>query len=121
MSLLTPTELAAIEDDMSIVWPDTAQQIRPSYTNDGFGGRGRAWTTIATLPCRVNPLREGAESVEADAMRNEKSYVVSVPLSASVRLEDRLIISGTTFAVQTLNEPRSVKLEHTMICEQAAA
>lgn len=121
MALMTARETAALAADVATVQPDSAAVRRASAASDGMGGTTRTWTTVATATCRITPLDQTeAEQVLGDDTRDKQVYRVSLPYGTALTVADRLLINGTTYAVEAVRTNRSLEVERIAYCVKAA-
>lgn len=101
MTLTLP--LAALRGYAEMALPDTCTVTRPDRVSDGEGGfitSPPPWPTIATVACRVSPLGNAANEIEAgEAVRAIAQYVVHLPAGTDVTSDDRLVVGSRTFQV----------------------
>jgi hypothetical protein len=120
--VITTRELAALALDVATVLPSSAQIQRATNTSDGAGGRSRAFSTVATVACRITPDAMGAREILGnDKIKDTEPYRVAFPAGTDVRLADRVVIGALTLSVEAVRTPRSVEVERVTFCMKAAA
>lgn len=98
-------ELSAMRQAVIHALPDSAEVRRASATSDGLGGQDIAWTTIATLSCRLSLPTAGVPGMSmlgqmlGERIANRVIFVASFPANSDVRDGDRIIVDGRTYEV----------------------
>jgi SPP1 family predicted phage head-tail adaptor len=101
--MLTEPELDAMRTTAAEALPGTAIIQTRSFTDDGGGGGTIGWTTSGTVDCRLAPIR-GDEREIADRIAEDSDHLVTLPTTASVTVESRLLIAGGTFQVSAIRD-----------------
>jgi len=78
--MLTSIEIDAMRTMLNASLPDTAQVQRKTLTSDGAGGFTEAWTTVATVACRVAPSGQSPqERAIAERLASTSIWTLTVP------------------------------------------
>lgn len=119
---LAAAEIAAIVADMTAVQPSSAQIQRATNTTDSMGGRSRAFSTVATVACRVKVEGSGAsESQAGGKIEDAQTYRLAFPAQTDVRITDRVVVGGMTLAVDAVNTPTTWEFERIAHARKVAA
>jgi hypothetical protein len=122
MAALTTREKAGIAADLLEMLPSSAQVRRASNTSDSLGGRSQAWSTVATVACRISPnSMNAAEGDISDKILNSEPYRIAFPVGTDVRVSDRILISGVTYSVEGVRDARDIEIELVTFAKRAAA
>lgn len=101
--MLSAAELAQMRADAESLLDDSLVIERATIATDDALNRAETWAAVgAPVPCIVTELGEGRGEREAwigGANRSQGEYVVRVPWSADIRLEDRLVWAGVRILV----------------------
>ena len=107
--LLTDNELKQIRTDIETqTMPDTCTILSGTAVADGMGGETVAWGTISTdvpfrLDARSGYVQGGAEQMSGAALRPFHEFIGTLPNSYTVTTEQRIIHSGVTYTVMSVN------------------
>jgi head-tail adaptor len=87
--------------------PDTAEIQTRTTTSDGAGGWSEAWSTAATVACRVDPFtRRGLAGTNIEQAGGREAlrltYTVTLPHDAPITVGTRIITGGFTYEVRQL-------------------
>ena len=114
--MLTSIEIDAMRTMLNASLPDTAQVQRKTLTSDGAGGFTEAWTTVATVACRVAPSGQSPqERAIAERLASTSIWTLTVPALTDVRPADRLVVGGRTFEVAAVLA-RSDEISRRVVC-----
>ena len=120
--MLTTREKADIAIDLTEMLPSSAQIKRPTNTSDGLGGRSQAFSTAATVACRITSNSMNAEDGQAsDKIIDTEPYRIAFPAGTDVRITDRLLINSITYSVEAVRGNHSVEIERVVYARKAAA
>lgn len=101
--MLTNADLNSMRVTAEEALPETCVLQSFSLVSDGGGGGTSTWTTGGTVACRIAPLgateREMGDRISADA-----DSVITLPSTATVTTNSRIISGGGTFAVEAIRE-----------------
>lgn len=101
--MLTEAELSSMRATAAEALPGTAVISSQSYVSDGGGGGSLSWTASGTVDCRLAPMRgderEIGERISADA-----DYIITLPASATVSTDSRIVTGGGTFNVAAIRD-----------------
>jgi head-tail adaptor len=101
--LLTAADLASMRETAEQALPGTAVIWSQTYTTDGGGGGSIGLTNAGTVSCRLAPIR-GDEREIGERISSDADYVVTLPTTASVTTNSRLVIGGGTFNVEAVRD-----------------
>lgn len=101
--MLSSADLSSMRTEAARALPGTAVIYSQTSTSDGGGGGSIAWTAAGTVSCRLAPLR-GDEREIADRISPDADFIVTLPVTASVTTNSRLLISGGTFNVAAIRD-----------------
>lgn len=100
--------------------PDSAAISRYAETNTA-SGVSRAYTTVATVACRVQPLGRSSGKTELVGPRGgpqtADAWQISLPAATDVTVKDRLVVSGRTFEVAEVLA-RSYEVVRVALCRE---
>lgn len=84
--------------------PDSAVIQAQTITSDGGGAGTTTWTASGTVDCRLAPASNfsAREGMLGGRIATDSDYIVTVPTTASVTTDSRLVISGGTFNVESI-------------------
>jgi head-tail adaptor len=101
--MLTEVELNAMRDVAAEALPGTCVIQSLGGSVDQYGDRTETWSAAGTVDCRIAPIRaterEVGERISADA-----DFVVTLPQSASVTTNSRILTGGGTFNVEAIRD-----------------
>jgi len=105
---LSNAELTAMRDVIEDeLLPDTCDILSVTKTPDGQGGVTETWgTAYAGVAFRLD-MKQGREMVSGGALQPFTEYVGSLPYDATVTNANRILHSGTTYAVTSVNNGQS--------------
>jgi head-tail adaptor len=116
--MLTADELTAMRGTLTASLPDTAQVKRKTLTPDGAGGYTEAWSTVATVACRVAPFdRYPREQVVGERLMTMSLWTVTLPALTDVQPADRLVVGTRTFEVMEV-VARSFETARRVVCSE---
>ena len=101
--MLTDVELESMRTVAAEALPGTAVIQTLSQSSDGGGGYSETWTAAGTVDCRIAPLA-GTEREMGDRIANDSDHILTLPTSASIDTNSRVIVSGGTFAVEHIRD-----------------
>jgi hypothetical protein len=79
--------------------PQTCTRSRPTWTDDGGGGRLPGAPVEITLACRVSSHGVPTEYQRAEALAGRELRVVTLPHGSDVVRTDQLIVGGQTLEI----------------------
>lgn len=116
--MLTADEITTMRMTLNASLPDSAQVQRRSLTSDGAGGYNEAWSTVATVACRVAPSGQSPqERVIAERLESMSIWTLTVPALTNVRPADRIILGTRTFEVVAALA-RSTEISRRVVCTE---
>src|SRR5688500_8030887 len=101
--MITQSELDSMRTTAAEALPGTAVIQGYSYTSDGGGAGDYTWTASGTVDCRLAPMRAGEREI-ADRISADADYIVTLPATATVTTNSRLLIAGGTFNVAAIRD-----------------
>lgn len=117
---LTSGELAKMRATNEDALPETGTVQRPSTTRDAMGGSDETFVTVATVAMRIDPFARiaGTEEVrEGNRITSIGPWIITMPRDTDVRVMDRIVVAGRTFAVQQVGD-RSWELSLRVFCSE---
>ena len=105
--MLDASMLAAMREAIDDLLPDTCNILSVTRTADGKGGWTETWgTASASVACRLD-MKSGMEQVQGGGVQPYKSYMLSLPYSTTITTDYRVVHSGITYEVKTVNTSQS--------------
>lgn len=107
MSVLSASQIAAMEATAGSALPDTCMVLRPTDVPNDMGGQTRTWgTAVASVACRIRP---GGLAPD-EARRREGvvalgDWVITMPAGTDVQKTDRVVSGSRTFEVTQGSPP----------------
>lgn len=104
--MLTAAELTAMRAVQIAALPGTAVIERATLASDGMGGFDASWAAVGTVAARLYPreVRAIAESAAGGAaVISTSRWFVTLPVGSTVTAKDRLVISGRSWEVLSVN------------------
>jgi SPP1 family predicted phage head-tail adaptor len=101
--MLTEADISAMRTVAEQALPGTAVIQTQAFTDDGGGGGTLAWTSSGTVDCRLAPMRGGEREI-ADRIAEDSDFIVTLPTTAAVTPQSRLLIAGGTFSVAAIRD-----------------
>jgi hypothetical protein len=103
MSALTSAELAEMRNFIAALLPDTCTILSPTSTPDGYGGVTTTWgTATASVACRLD-MKQGRELASGESVQPFTAYTLSLPWDVTISATWRVVVSGVTYAVTSIN------------------
>lgn len=123
MGFLAARDITAFATDLNQSLPDTCNIQVPTSTPNGQGGFSKTFSTTATVPCRVEPLRpkQGVERYSGGRVQSQVRWVVTVPNTATVDATYRLQITtqaNRILQVAAVEAARSYQVCVRLICDE---
>jgi len=81
-----------------------------AWATDGIGGGTAAWTASGTVACNVAPIPYRGmtnEGVHQEMLQDTPYWIVTLPYSATVTPNDRLLIGKTTYEIMEMNDEQT--------------
>lgn len=125
MAYLTTSELAAIREHIEATLPDTCTIEQPTETVDSVGAVVASWPTRASdVPCRLaQAVMSGAygrfSTVAGEQTHEGLVWVLSLPHDQTIEVKDRVVVSGVTYYVRSVNVGESEMFLKRCIVEPA--
>lgn len=92
-----------------LIFPDTCTIRRATSISDGMGGTTATGVNVATnVLCRLVTLQRvsfQSDTVTADQMALDASYIVELPVGTDVRNTDKILIGTRIFEVRSAVTP----------------
>lgn len=116
VATLSAADLAGMRDTLTSSLPDSCTLILDTPTPDGAGGSTTAPVDIATVACRVSPLRltrssKEAEIVQAGRVTEESLWTITLEHGTSIDPRYRISNAGREFEVVETLAPRTWELD----------
>lgn len=98
--MLTAAEITSMRSVQALALPDSCIISRDTIASDGRGGVTRTPATVATVDCRLAVGGgQATEEIDAERLRNESSWIITVAQGTDVRDGDRIVIGSRSFEV----------------------
>lgn len=108
--MLTASELTAMRSTLDASLPDSAIIKTPTWVSDGGGGGTTTYTASGTVDCRVTPgagVAGVGEVVRGNRLDPDVDALFTFPYDTAIDANDVIELSGRTFSVKAVAEPRS--------------
>ena len=105
---ISTARLAIMRAQAVQLQPDTCTIQQTSNTKDGKGGFTEAWTTVATVTCRLDPMPRPVQSDTLggrEAILNQR--MLTCPYDAPLAVNRRVVIGTETYEIRDLHEDHS--------------
>jgi SPP1 family predicted phage head-tail adaptor len=109
-------DLKKIREDQNKLMPETVYVQRLTRVDDGSGGWGEVWNSIATVKGRI-ASSQGREEELGKKVMALTTYTVTLPYDTSINQTDRLQINGQQYQVLAILN-RSEKTALRVLCEK---
>lgn len=114
--MLSAADIAGMQDTLTASLPDSCTLLLDTLTSDGAGGATASPVTVATVACRVSPLRltrssKEAEIVQAGRVTEESLWTITFPAGTTVDPRYRIGNAGREFEVVETLAPRTWELD----------
>ena len=86
--------------------PDTCTLRTVTQTSDGSGGWTEGTSDVTAVPCRLM-VNAGREVIQADQVRPERTYTLTIPETYTLTPKMRIVQAGVTYEVISVNEGAS--------------
>jgi len=104
--MLTPSEIAAMQETCESAFPDVVTVHRPARQADGIGGTTVSEGTTASMPGRIaEPTGRDRERANAHQLVIERR--LDFPFDADVESGDEIIFGDITYQVVFVSKDRS--------------
>jgi head-tail joining protein len=112
MAWITSQELTDFRNVASNIYPDTCVIQAETDVSDGAGGLDRSWASVTggTVACRFDPvsgLSRGGQQIIGGAEGAIFDYIVSLPNTAPIAMNRRLVHNGNTYEIVGLADDHS--------------
>lgn len=101
-------QLNAMREQVAQLLPDSCTIQQTANTKDGKGGFTEAWTTVATVACRLDPMDKPVQpetTAGREAIKNQRR--LTVPWDAPIAVNRRVIIGSETYEIRDLSDDSS--------------
>ncbi len=105
-NLFTGSDLNYITSMQGELMPDLCTLRAVTNTSDGSGGWTEGTSDTANVPCRLM-MNSGSESVRANQVTAERSYILTIPKTYTITPRTRVIKAGVTYEVVSVNDGSS--------------
>ena len=106
MGALSSADLAAMRDDIGELLPDSCCILTVTRTPDGQGGSSESWAAGGDIDCRLDMI-QGSEPLSGGALQPFTRYILSLPWNTTVTNANRVLHSGVTYSIQSVNNNQS--------------
>lgn len=98
--LISTADIAWMRGVQLQAQPGTAVIQRRSDTSDGMGGYTESWAAIGTVTARIMPVSPTQrEFVTGSQITSVAKWYITVPGTATVRADDRIVIGSRVYEV----------------------
>lgn len=104
--MLTAADLTRMRTDAERALWGTAVIQSQTYVSDGGGAGTVSWAAAGTVDCRIAPL-DGREATVGERIAADAEYVATLPATAAVTTNSRLLIGGGTFNIAAIRDRTS--------------
>lgn len=106
---LSSADVAHMSRMQAHLLPDTCTLRTVTQTSDGSGGWTEGTSDVTAVPCRlmVNAVYAGREVIQADQVRPERTYILTIPETYTLTPKMRIVKAGVTYEVISVNEGAS--------------
>lgn len=105
---LAARTLALMRAQATQLLPDTCTIQSVSRSSDGAGGWSETWSTLATVACRLDPLKQQAQP---ETVAGREALIVprqlTVPYDAPIDVDRRVVIGSETYEIRELVDDHS--------------
>lgn len=102
--MLTPQQLSDVKAHIMARLGDTGTVLAYSWTSDGMGSGTATYTATGTVACSLGHQRQKRmEGVNADGLGSATDWVIVMPSTTTVALQDRIAVNGQTFEVSDVD------------------
>lgn len=114
--MLSVQDIAAMQATLLASLPETCTLVLDTMVSNGAGGATATPVTIATVACRVSPLRLTRSSKEAEVLQTgrvteESLWTITLPFGTVITPRHRIGAPGGEFEVVEVLAPRSWGLD----------
>lgn len=104
--MLTAGELSRMRTTAGSALPDSCVIQSQAWASDGGGGGSLTWTTGGTVNCRVAPVggMGASEDNYGDRISADAEFIITLPTTAAVTTDSRIIHTGGTFNVEAVRD-----------------
>lgn len=109
-------QLNAMREQVAQLLPDSCTIQQTANTKDGKGGFTEAWTTVATVACRLDPMPRPVQSDTLggrEAILNQR--MLTCPYDAPLAVNRRVVIGSETYEIRDLHEDHSWRVSRRAI------
>jgi head-tail adaptor len=115
--MLSPSDIARARRPFVDWLPGTAVIQRATNTSDGQGGQTQTWSPVATVRCRLSPLKGGEPATTGRSSANlgdravdERTYVLTFAAKTDIGMADRAVVDDTTYEVTNVRTRGELEL-----------
>lgn len=114
--MLSVGDLASMQATLVASLPDSCALVLDALTSDGAGGETAVAATIATVACRVSPLRltrssKDAEIIQTGRVTEESLWIITLPAGTELDPRFRVVHGARTFEVVESLAPRTWEVD----------
>lgn len=113
--MLTATELCNMRTMQTLTFDQVGAVIRRVYADDGAGGQTTSETTFS-LPCRVAPASDSQKQMLGAQYAELQAWKVTFAALADVRKNDKIVVLGKNFEVQSVLGAESRETARICLC-----
>ena len=116
-SIATPREMLILRATSRGLMPESVQIMRPTNSKPASGGTTQAYATVRSVPGRLAGGGNAARII-ADRYGFNSGWMITVPHSADVRIDDRLEIAGRVFEIVGIDAEHSNQISQRLACRE---
>lgn len=102
--MLTTAQLSDLRVHITARMGDIGTVLAYAWASDGMGSGSATYTASGTVACSLGHQRQKRmEGVNADGLGSSTDWVIVMPTTATVSLQDRIAVNGQTFEVSDMD------------------
>lgn len=110
--MLSVSDLEYMRDTVEQLFPDTCYILSVTETPNGMGGKTQSLGTAGTSICRLDMIENREpETMQGAGKKARQETILSMPYDVSVTTLNKILHSGITYNVQSVNTGASWKAE----------
>lgn len=113
---LTAEEVSSMQATLTASLPDSCDLVLDTLASDGAGGETATPATVATVACRVSPLRltrssKDAEVIVTGRVTEESLWIITLPAGTALDPRYRIVHGSRMFEVVEALAPRTWEID----------
>lgn len=119
MGMLDPRQLDALQARVNAALDVSGCVIqRRAPASTGLGGRTDGWTTVATVNCNLAHPSAQLMQQYAERIGAQQAWLVRLPATTDVRVNDQLLVSGLKLHVEASLNPASYAVSQRVLASE---